>query len=75
MKFGAAIKKAIKCYHVIYDKGEKKKGGGATTQTSLDHFLKRIDRIESRKEPEPLPSTSGLSETAACLQPPIADDP
>ena len=73
MKFAAAIQKAIQCFHVIYDKGKKKKR--ATTQTSVDHFLKRVDRIESSKEPEPMPSTSGLSETAAVLQPPIADDP
>ena len=53
----------------------EKKKKRATTQTSVDHFLKRVDRIESSKEPEPMPSTSGLSETAAVLQPPIADDP
>ena len=44
----AAIQKAIHCYRDIYD--EKKR---ATTQTSLDHFIKRVDRIESSKEPEP----------------------
>ena len=32
------------------------------TQTSLDPFFKRVDRIESSKEPEPGPSTSGVSE-------------
>ena len=35
------------CYHVLYD--EKKR---ATTQTSLDRFFKRADRIESSKEPD-----------------------
>ena len=39
----------------IYD--EKKR---ATTQTSLDRFFKRVDRIEPSKEPEPLPSRSGI---------------
>ena len=66
-KVAAAIQNAIQCYHVIYD--EKKR---ATTQTSLDH---RVDRIESSKESEPVPSTSGVSETAACPPSPITDDP
>ena len=70
MKVAAAVQNAIQCCRVIYD--EKKK---ATTQTSLDHFFKRVDRIESSKEPEPVPSTSGMSETAACPPSPIADDP
>ena len=70
MKVAAAIQKAIQCYRIIY--GEKKR---ATTQTSLDCFFKRVDRIESRKEPEPVPSTSGVSEIAACPPSPIADDP
>ena len=30
---------------------------------------------DSRKEPEPVPSTSGMSEIAACPASPIADDP
>ena len=47
----------------------------ATTQTLLDHFLKRVDRIESSKEPEPVPSWSGMSGIAACPPSPIADDP
>ncbi|XP_059778263.1 tigger transposable element-derived protein 1-like [Balaenoptera ricei] len=69
-KVAAAIQNAIQCYRVIYD--EKKR---ATTQTSLDHFFKRVDRIESSKEPEPVPSGSGVSEIAACPPSPIADDP
>ena len=36
----------------------------ATMQTSLDHFYKRIDRIESSKETELLPSMSGVNEIA-----------
>ena len=46
----------------------------ATTQTLLDRFLKRVDRIESSKEPEPVPSTSSEREIAACPLSPIADD-
>ncbi|KAJ8776637.1 hypothetical protein J1605_015226 [Eschrichtius robustus] len=68
-KAAAAVQNAIQRYRVIYD--EKKR---ATTQTSLDHFFKRVDRIESSKEPEPVPSTSGVSESAACPLSPIADD-
>ena len=70
-KVAAAIQNAIQCYRVIYD-GEKKR---TTTQTSLDHFFKRVDRIESSKEPEPVPSTSGMSEIAACPLSPTADNP
>ena len=47
----------------------------AITRTSLDRFFKRVDRIESSKEPEPVPSTSGVSETGAYPPSPIADDP
>ena len=69
-KVAAAVRDAIQCYRVIYD--EKKR---ATTQTSLDRFFKRVHRIESSKEPEPVPSTSGMSEIAVCPPSPIADDP
>ncbi|XP_066875983.1 tigger transposable element-derived protein 1-like isoform X3 [Kogia breviceps] len=69
-KVAAAVQNAIQCYRVIYD--EKKR---ATTQTSLDRFYKRVDRIKSCKEPEPVPSTSGVSEMAPCPPSPIADDP
>ena len=44
-KVAAAVQNVIQCYHVIYD--EKKR---ATTQSSLDHFFKRVDRIESSKD-------------------------
>ena len=70
IKVAAAIQNAIQCYRVIYD--EKKR---ATTQTSLDHFFKKVDRIESSKEPEPVPSTLGMSEIAAFPPSPTADDP
>ena len=56
MKVAATVQNAIQCYRVIYD--EKKR---ATTQTSLDCFFKRVERIESSKEPEPVPSNSGVS--------------
>ena len=69
-KVAAAIQNAIQCYCVIYDENKR-----ATTQTPLDRFFKRVDRIESSKEPEPLPSTSGVSEIASCPPSPIADDP
>ena len=45
-KVAAAFQNTIQCYRVIYD--EKKR---ATFQISLDCFLKRVDRIESSKEP------------------------
>ena len=69
-RVAAAVQNAIQCYRVIYD--EKKRG---TTQTSLDRFFKSVDRIESSKEPEPVPSVSGVSEIAACPPSPIAEDP
>ena len=47
----------------------------ATTQTSLDHFFKRVDRIESNKGAEPVPSSARVRELAACPQPPIAEGP
>ena len=37
--------------------------------------FKRLGRTESTKEPEPVLSTSGMSEIAACPPSPIADDP
>ena len=69
-KVAEAVQNAIQCYCVIYD--EKKRD---ITQTSLDRFFKWVDRIESSKEPEPVPSISGVSEIAACPLSPIADNP
>ena len=69
-KVAAAIHYVVYCCLVIYDKKKR-----AATQTSLNPFLKRVDRTESTKEPEPVPSASGMSETAACPPSPIADDP
>ena len=69
-KVAAAVQNAIQHHHVIHD--EKKR---ATTQKSLDSFSKKVHSIETSKEPEPVPSTSGMSEIAACPPAPIADDP
>ena len=71
MKFGAAIQKAIQCFHVIYDK-EKKKSyypdiSGSFSQEGRQNWIQQGTRTHG--------STSGLSETAALLLPPIADDP
>ena len=38
-------------------------------------FFRKVDRTESSKEPESVPSAPGMSETAACPPSPIADDP
>ena len=70
MKVATAVQNAIQCYRVIYDEEKR-----ATTQISLDHVFKRIDRIESSKQPEPVPSTAGMREIAACPPSLIADDP
>ena len=70
MKVAAAVQNAIRCYHFFYD--EEK---GAATQVLLDHFFsQRVDRIESREKPEPVPSTSGMSEIAACPPSPIVEN-
>ena len=58
------------CYPAIYDKEKR-----ATTQTSLHHFFKRVDKIESCKEPEPVPATSAVSEAVACPPSPVVDHP
>ena len=39
-EFAATIQNAVQCYCVIHDEGKR-----ATTQTLLDHFFMRIDRI------------------------------
>ena len=46
-KFAAIIHNAIQCYHIIYDEEKR-----ATTQTSQDCFFKKVDRIDSNKEPD-----------------------
>ena len=63
MKVAVAIQNVIQYYRGIYD--EKKR---ATTQTLLDCSFKKADRIESSKEPDPVPSTAGMkSQLAFCL--------
>ena len=66
----AAIQKVTQCHQIIYD-GKKKKI--ITTQTSLDSFFKTVDRIESSKKLEPVPSMSGMSEISPWPPSPIAD--
>ena len=70
MKVAAAVQKANQCYHVTHD--EKRR---VTTQIPLDRFFKKVDRIESSKEPEPVPCMSSVNEIAACPPSPIVDDP
>ena len=62
MKVEAVIQNAFQCYCVIYDEKKKKKD---TTQTSLDHFSNRDDRIKSSKVSEPVPSTVSKHKIAA----------
>ena len=63
MKVEAAIQNAFQWYCVIYD--EKKRD---STQTSLDHFSNRDDRIKSSKESEPVLSmVSKYKISAFCL--------
>ena len=69
-KGAATVQNAIQWYRVIYY--EKKR---ATTKTSLDHFFKRVGRIESIKGPEPVPSKLDVQKIATCPPSPIADDP
>ena len=47
----------------------------ARTWTLLDHFLERVDIIESNKGPEHAPSVSHVGEIAACPPSPTDDDP
>ena len=44
-------------------RGKKKK---SYYPESLDLLFKKVDRIESSEEPEPVLSTSGMNEIAAC---------
>ncbi|KAM9674879.1 PHD finger protein 11 isoform 4-T4 [Dama dama] len=53
-KAAAAVQNAVPCCPVTCD--ERKR---APIQTTLDRFFKRVDRIESGKEPGPVPSASG----------------
>ena len=53
MKVAAAVQNTTQCNSVIYDKKKKN-----YYQTSLDRSFNRINRTESSKEPEPMPSMS-----------------
>ena len=70
MKVASAVQNANQCYHVTHD--EKKR---VTTHILLDHFFKKVDRIETSREPEPVSSTSVMSEITACLLSLILDSP
>ena len=65
-KVAAAVQNTVQCYGVIHD--EEKKSHHTDITGS---FFRRVDRIESSKEPEP----SGVSEIAACPLSSIADNP
>ena len=66
----AAIQNATQYCLVVYDEDKRD-----TTQTSLDHFFKKVDRIETSREPEPVSSTSVMNEITACLLSLIPDNP
>ena len=65
----------LSCLHMNLQVANFQRCECATTQTSLDPVFMRVDRIESSKEPEPVPSMSGLCNIAACILSPIANDP
>ena len=69
-KVAAVVQNAILCYHVIYDQKRV-----LLPRHHWIIFFKKVNRTESRKEPEPGPSRSGMSETAACPPSPVADNP
>ena len=69
-KAAAAVQNAVQCYWVFYD--EKKSYHPDKAWIIL---FKRVDRIESSKEAERMPSTSGVNEITVCPLSPIADNP
>ena len=71
MKVVAAVQ--IKSSAIMMRK--KKEKSRATTQTPVDHFFKRVDRVEFSKEPEPVSSASGMSEIVAYPPSPVVDHP
>ena len=74
-KVASAIQNAIQAYRVIYDE-KRSYNPGITGSFSLSFFFfpKRVERIESSKEPEAVPSTSGVSEFAVCPPSSSAED-
>ena len=57
----------VSCLHMNLQVADFQRCHCATTQTSLDPVFRRADRIESSKEPEPVPSTSNMSDIALVL--------
>ena len=68
-KVAAAVQNAVQCYWVFYD--EKKSYHPDKAWIIL---FKRVDKIESSKEAEHMPSTSGVNEITVHPPSPIADD-
>ena len=69
-KVAGAVQNAIQHQYIIHDEKNR-----ATTQALLDHFIKREDRLESNKDPEPVTSMSGMNEIIeACPPTAIAHD-
>ena len=73
VKVAAAIQNAIQCSRVIYNEEKKELLPGHRWIVFFVFFFKRVDRIEFSKEPNPVPTTSGVSEIAACPPSPVAD--
>ena len=69
-KHKSSVDVVIQCYHVIYDKKKE-----LLPRHRWVIFFKSVGRIESSKEPEPVPSTSGVSEITTFPPSLIADDP
>ena len=65
----------VQCLDFKLRMSPMKRRKGATTQIYLDHFFKRVDRVEYSRELEPGPSMSGVSEIAAYPPSPAADCP
>ena len=63
------------CYPALLGHLMMRERAATQSITGLFFFFKRVDRTESSKEPEPVPSTSGMSEIAGWPPFPIADDP
>ena len=68
MKVGEGALHAIQCMSSMMRKKR------AIIQTSLAHFFRRVDRTESSKEPQPMPSKPSVNKTVACPLSPISND-
>ena len=69
MKVGEGALHAIQCMSSMMRKKR------AIIQTSLAHFFRRVDRTESSKEPQPMPSKPSVNKTVACPLSPIDVSP